>query len=78
MWLWNEIYFTRVLDHLESNVGVPVFDLVSGNHEGRNNRYIKIPFLYVPNRIFVMLFFLTVCKFLLRLSASNISHKNDC
>jgi len=63
MWLWNEIYFTRVLDHHESNVGVPVFDLVSGNHEGINNRYIIISFLYVPNRIIVLKRLMSCCSF---------------
>jgi hypothetical protein len=37
--------FYQFADHHESNVGVPVFYLVSGKHKIRNNGYVKISLL---------------------------------
>lgn len=82
MWLWKEIHFTGVLDHHESNVGVPVFDLVSENHKVRNNGcqdFFPLSTQQIlSTKASDVLFFVIFCKFLLRPSGSKLSHKKNC
>lgn len=83
MWLWKEIHFTSVLDHPESNVGVLVFDPVSENNKVRNNGCqnlfpLSIQQILSTKASDVLLFIVIFCKFVLRPSASKLSHKNNC